>query len=105
MSIDNRSTDTIKIYFDGLTARTNGTDSVIALPNNETIYYSSDGWRIKSKNHNCDPQISPNEVTTISSSGKILTRDISDKLYWTCETDKKNTFWKMIFIIEQSDLK
>jgi hypothetical protein len=104
MIIDNNSLDTIKIVYSGTTAYTNGTDSIIALPGEKTIYYDAEGRTIKSKNFECDPQISKDEVNITTSSKRLLIKDISDKENWECETDSKNTYWKIIFQINETDL-
>lgn len=105
IEIRNNSEDTISIYYTGTTAYTNGVDSVISFPKSDTTYYIAEGKTVKSKNHNCDPQISENEVTIKTSSNRTLIKNISDKENWICETDKKNTFWNMYFVIEESDLR
>jgi len=105
IEIRNNTADTIRIFYKGTTEYTNGTDSIIALPKSDTIYYNAEGPTIKSKNHDCDPQISENEVTIKTSSNRTLTKNIANKENWNCETDDKNSFWKMYFTIEESDLE
>lgn len=104
MVISNNTHDTVKVYFTGQTAYTNGTDSIIAVPLNQTVYYDAEGRKIKTENHVCDPQISIDEVIIKTSSHRTLIKDISKKENWNCETDSKNTYWKMIFTIEEMDL-
>jgi hypothetical protein len=105
MIIDNKSSDTIRFYFEGGTAYTNGTDSIIVLPVSENFYYNEIGTMIKTKNHDCDPQISDNEFSIITSSSRLLIKNISNKENWNCETNNKNTYWKMIFTINETDLE
>jgi hypothetical protein len=105
MKISNNSTDTIAIYFSGTTAYVNGIDTVRVLPNQDTIYYDKIGTLIKTKNFECDPQILANEVSVIASSGRTFIKDMADPENWTCETDSKNTYWKMIFYIDEADLR
>ena len=102
--IDNKTNDTIFIYLQGTSAYVSGADTIIALPNKQTIYYSADGWRIRSKNHYCDPQLSSSETTVVLRGGKTLKKDLTKKENWICETDKNNTFWKMIFQVYDEDL-
>ena len=103
--IDNRTNDTISIYLKGTSAYVSGTDTIIALPKKQTTYYIADGWTIRSKNHVCDPQLFSSETTVVLSGGKMLKKDITKKENWNCETDKNNTFWKMIFKINVEDIK
>ena len=100
--IDNRSSETIKIFFTETTAYTNGADSVISLPNSQNIYYNAIGRKMKDSG--CDPQINENEVTIKISNNKTLIKDISNKENWDCETNKHHTYWKLIFIITPDDL-
>jgi len=104
MIIDNNTLDTIEIVFSGQTAYTNDIDSILALPERSTIYFDAEGYRVKSKNFECDPQISENEVEIITSSNKTLTKEISNKENWECETNSKNTYWRLIFRINNTDL-
>jgi hypothetical protein len=104
MIIENNTQDTIEIVFSGHTAYTNGTDSIIALPEKSTIYYDAEGRKIKSKNFECDPQIAEDEVEIATSSSKTLTKEISNKENWECETNSKNTYWRLIFRINNADL-
>jgi len=105
IEIRNNSTDTIRIYYKGTTAYTNGTDSIVALPQSDTIYYDVEGRTVTPKYFECDPQISENEVTIKTSSNRTLTKNIANKENWNCETDRKNTYWNMYFTIEESDLE
>jgi len=105
MAIMNNSSDTINVYFTGNSAYVNGTESVIALPNKETVYYTDSGWTIKDKNMECDPHISYDEVSVVTSSERTFLKNIWDKEEWTCETGKNNSYWKMIFKIEESDFE
>ena len=104
MIIDNKTQDTIEIIFTGQTAYTNGTDSIYALPMNQIIYFDAEGKKIKTKNFECDPKISKDEVDISTSSNRILIKDISDKENWECETNSKNTYWRLIFKINETDL-
>ena len=104
MIIDNNTQDTIEIVFIGQTSYTNGTDSILALPMNQIIYYDAEGKKIKTKNFECDPQISKDEVDITTSSNRMLIKDISDKENWECETNSKNTYWRLIFQINETDL-
>jgi len=103
--IENNSSDTIRIYFTGATAYTNGADSVVVNPNNNNIYYESEGRKIKSKNFNCYPQISENETAIKTSSQRVLKKSIWDEVNWICETDNDNTYYRLIFTITESDLE
>lgn len=102
--IDNRSSDTISVYFQGTTAYVQQTDTVIALPYTKTVYYQAMGRTIPTRNRTCNPQISGNETTIATSSGRKLIKDITSKQNWMCETDDNSTFWKQIFLINESDL-
>ncbi len=97
--IDNRSNDTITILFKGNTAYTNGTDSILVIPQNTKMYYNVEGSTVD--NWVCDPNISINEVTVKVSHNKTLKKDISKKENWNCETN--NTNRKMTFIITIND--
>lgn len=103
MIIDNRTNDTIMILFNGNTSYTNGTDTILVKPQSKNMYYNSDGRTMK--NWNCDPQINKEEVIVKISNNKTLKKDISNKDNWNCETDKKNTYWKMTFIIAIDDIE
>ena len=103
MIIDNRTNDTIMILYNGNTSYTNGTDSILVKPQSKNMYYNSEGWTMK--NWNCDPQINKDEVVVKISDNKTLKKDISNKDNWNCETDKKNTYWKMTFIITMDDIE
>ena len=103
MIIDNRTNDTIMILFNGNNSYTNGTDTILVKPQSKNMYYNSDGRTMK--NWNCDPQINKEEVIVKISNNKTLKKDISNKDNWNCETDKKNTYWKMTFIIAIDDIE
>jgi hypothetical protein len=105
IEIRNNTTDTIRIFYKGNTSYTNRTDSIIAFPNSDTTYYCVEGRTIKSKNQDCDPQNSENEVVVKTSSNRTLVKNIAAKENWSCETDEKNTFWNMYFVIKESDLE
>jgi hypothetical protein len=105
MIINNNTQDTILIILSGQSAYTNGTDSIISLPMNQEIYYKAEGYKIKKKNFECDPQIAFNEVLVKNSSNRILTKDIANKENWDCETDSRNTYLRIVFQINESDLK
>ena len=104
IGIINNSSDTISIYYSGTTAYRNGVDTVVVFPNRENIYYNAEGRTIKSKNFDCDPQISENEVTIKTSSNRILSKEIWEQSNWECDTDRKNTFYNMTFTISETDL-
>lgn len=103
MIIDNRTNDTIMILYNGNTSYTNGTDSILVKPQSKNMYYNAEGRTMK--NWNCDPQINKDEVNVKISNSKTLKKDISNKDNWNCETDKKNTYWKMTFIITMDDIE
>jgi hypothetical protein len=75
------------------------------LPLRNIIYFETQAIKIKSKNHVCDPQISEFEVTIKTSSNRTPNKNIANKENWSCETDKKNSFWNMYFTIEEKDLQ
>ncbi len=95
--IDNRTNEKIKIKFSGKTAYVNGTDSVLVNPLTHNIYYNSDGRKMK--NWNCSPQINAEEVIIEITKNKTLKKDITKEENWTCETNDKNTLWKLTFKI------
>ena len=101
--IDNRSSETIKIFFTETTAYTNGVDSVITLTNSQNMYYNDIGR--KTRDFGCDPQINKNEKKIKISNNKILIKEISNKESWNCETNEHQRYWKMIFIISPDDLQ
>lgn len=101
--IDNRTNDTIMILFSGNTSYTNGIDSILVIPQSKNMYYNTEGRTMK--NWNCDPQINKDEVIVKISNNKTLKKDISNKDNWNCETDKKNTYWKMTFLITMDDIE
>jgi len=105
MAIVNNTSDTINIFFTGNSATTQGTENIVALPNQETNYYNAEGWTVKEKNMECDPQINSDEVTIVTSSERNLLKNIWNKEEWYCETDENNSYWKMIFRIEEEDLE
>lgn len=104
-AIDNKTNDTISIFLKGTSAYVSGTDTIIAFPNRQTVYYSAEGWRIRNKNHDCDPQLATSETTIVVSGGKTIKKDLTKKENWNCETDKDNTYWIMIFKINNEDLQ
>lgn len=102
--IDNRSSDTISVHFQGTTAYIQQTDTVIVPPYTKTVYYKFTGRTIPARNRICNPQISGNETTITTSSGRRLIKDIANKNNWICETNDDNSFWNQIFSINENDL-
>jgi len=103
--IENKTSDTVSVYLKGTSAYVSQTDTIIALPNTQTIYYYAEGWRISDKNFDCNPQLSSSEITVVVSDGKTLIKDLTNNQNWNCETDRKNTYRKMIFSISDQDLQ
>lgn len=104
IGILNNSSDTICVYYTGQTARTNRTDSIIVLPESRNVYYNAEVITMTIKNLTCDPEIAETEVSVKTSSNRILSKLIWDKSNWTCDTDKKNSYYRMTFEISESDL-
>ena len=103
-AIDNKTSKTIKIYFSGTSAYTNQIDSIILEPFQKEIYYNADSHR-RVRKFDCDPQIKTEEIVIKISNGIILTKDITKKENWVCETNEKNNFWNSTFVIEENDLR
>lgn len=102
LTIINKTTDTIKFYFEGTTAYTQGKDSVIVYPLSENNYFHSEGRPVK---NGCEYSgIYPNDVKVVLSSGKSLVKEISNINNWECKGNSK-TGWKMTFVINENDLE
>lgn len=102
LTIVNKTTDTIKFYFTGTTAYTQGKDSVIVYPLSENNYFHLEGHPTKNA---CDYNgIYPNDVRVVVSNGKSLVKEISNIDNWECEGNRK-IGWKMTFVINDSDLE
>lgn len=102
--INNNTSDTIRVYYSGETARANRVDSVIVLPESSKIYYNREVITMTLKNYDCNPEIAENEVKVKTSGNRILNKLIWDQTNWSCDTDKKNTYYKMTFKISENDL-
>ena len=58
----------------------------------------------QAKTFDCDPVIPDSTYTFTTKNGGHFSKKLSDPNNWICETDKKNTFWRLTFVINQSDL-
>lgn len=101
IGIDNKTNDTVKIYFFGNSAYTQGVDSVICLPNTKTVYSDHSGRALKD---GCYTGINKDEVIVMTNNGKNLKKDIANLSNWEC-IGSYSAGWIMIFIIVDSDLE
>lgn len=102
LTIVNKTSDTIILYFTGTTAYTQGRDSVIVYPLSENNYFHSEGRPVEDA---CGyTGIYPSDVKVVTASGKSLTKEISNVNNWQCDGNSK-IGWKMTFVINESDLK
>jgi hypothetical protein len=101
IGIDNKTNDTIKVYFLNNAIYTQGVDSVICFPNSKKIYFNHSG---RSSKYNCYTGINKNEVITSTSSGRNLKKDMTNLNNWECEGSYE-TGWFMTFVITEEDLE
>ena len=101
--IQNDTDQEIKIYLTGDGALFNA-DSIFVAPNSSTEYYNTYSLG-RNKSFDCDPRIATMDHTVEVANGKTLIKDITKADNWNGETDKKNTYWKCTFIINEADLE
>ena len=98
----NHSTDTLRFYFND-TIETRFKDYYKLYPGDTTNIYELMDLG-KSKTWSCDPMIADSVVEVTMDPPGLFLKKMSDVNNWKCETDKKNTFWRLTFEVTSSDL-
>ena len=103
LNIDNRTNDTIRIRFSEESSYSKiFADSLVFLPQSKKLLYGVEGYQIR---NGCDyTGIFKDQVKVELSSGKILTKDISDVANWNCSGSFR-VGWEQTFVIEEEDLE
>lgn len=99
----NHSTDTLRFYFSDSSEIRFGDYQKLLPGDTVTIYELMDLGH--SKNYSCDPMIPDSTVTIELEPVGTLLKSFTDPNNWKCETDKKNTFWRLTYEIHDFDIQ